>query len=410
MSSLMRAALTTRCDSPCRRFVTSVLLSVAVFLAAPCQAHLLNMSKARIQLLPAGEVEVRLALDLLITAGSRESYFELSRIPDPFNSAVVQETLAALPGAIHLTLGDVRVPLRLTGVSFPEESRETFLDPLAWPRTDLILRGTLAALRQVPEDRGLRVRYDASFRFEEPIANTIEDTVSGTSQTRWLVTGQTSAVFDAARWVDTDLPAPAEDTLDWRELIDFAKAGTLHILPGGVDHLLFVAGLCLGASSLGALIGVISLFTVAHSLTLCAMVLGWVSVPSVFVETMILLSILWVALANLLDRGRGALRYGVVLLFGLLHGLGFAGALLELELPSNTLVPSLLAFNAGVEIGQLVFVALLVGALLVVRHAFSEPTEGRLLPAPSAVVRGGSLFIALAAVGLIAASLGVLKA
>ncbi len=381
-----------------------LLLILLPALSAPSSAHLLNMSKARIQLLPEGEVEVRLALDLLLTAGSREAYFELSRSPDPMGNAQVQGKLERLPGAIHLMLGDARVPLTLTDVVFPQEPEEVFLDPLAWPRTELTLRGSLAALARSPSDSGLRIRYDGSFRFEEPIANTVEDAVTGSSQTRWLVTGQVSPPFDAANWIDADVPAPAQDSLDWSGLLDFAKAGLLHILPGGIDHLLFVAGLCLGARSLRALVGVISLFTVAHSLTLCAMVLGWVSVPSVFVEAMILLSIIWVALANLLAKGRERFRYGVVVLFGLLHGLGFAGALLDLELPSDMLVPSLLAFNVGVEIGQLLFVLLFLAALQLVRRGIGRPDSAGVLPAEPVAVRAGSLVIALAAAFLVATS------
>jgi hypothetical protein len=381
-----------------------LLLVLLTVLPAPSSAHLLNMSKARIQLLPEGEVEMRLALDLLLTAGSREAYFELSRVPDPMDAELVQAKLERLPGAIHLMLGDARVPLTLTKVVFPQEPQEVFLDPLAWPRTELTLRGSLAALTRPPSDSGLRVRYDGSFRFEEPIANTVEDTVTGGSQTRWLVTGQVSPLFDAANWIDADVPAPARNTLDWSGLIDFAKAGLLHILPGGIDHLLFVAGLCLGAASMRALIGVISLFTVAHSLTLCAMVLGWVSVPSAFVEAMILLSILWVAVANLLAKGQERFRYGVVVLFGLLHGLGFAGALLDLELPSDMLVPSLLAFNVGVEIGQLLFVLLFLTALQLVRRGIGKAARAGVLPAEPVLVRAGSLLIALAAVFLIAKS------
>jgi len=392
-----------------RRLGAALLASLLLLgLTRPAQAHLLNMSRAHVQLLPAGEVTVHLELDLLLTAGSREAYFALSRIPDPMRDDRVTETLAALPGAIHLTLGAARVPLELRTVTFPQERRETFLDPLAWPRTSLTLHGSLAGLAQEPADRGLRVRYDRSFRFEEPIANTIEDTASGTSQTRWLVTGQPSPVFDAMSWVDADIQAPPREALDWMGLVDFARAGLLHILPGGVDHLLFVAGLCLGAPSLRGLVGVISLFTVAHSLTLAAMVLGWVRVPSAFVETMILLSILWVAMDNLVRSRRGSLRYGIVLVFGLLHGLGFASALRSLELPATSLVPSLLAFNIGVEAGQLLFVLLLLAGLMLSRTiAASKPGRPPLPPGP-AVLRAGSTLIALAAIGLIAASRGLL--
>ena len=390
-------------------FAGCLLFALSLLPATPTTAHLLNMSKARILLQPGGDVELRLALDLLLTAGSRDAYFELSRVPDPMSSPIVQEKLGGLADAIHLDLGGVRVALTLADVRFPQEAKDVFLDPLAWPRTELTLRGSLAVPTEPPADSGLRVRYDDSFRFEEPIANTFEDTTAGSTQTRWLVSNQTSPIFDAGSWLEMPGKPPERESLDWFGLLDFVGAGFRHILPAGVDHLLFVAGLCLGARSLRALVAVITLFTLAHSLTLCAMVLGWVSVPARWVEPMILLSIVWVAVANIVGRTRTQLRYAIVLMFGLLHGLGFAGALLELGLPSHALVPSLLAFNIGVEVGQLCFVLLLLGALQLLRSARTEQGRQALLPTEPAVIRGGSLLIALGAGVLIATNLGLLN-
>lgn len=384
----------------------ALLLTFSLTQASPTSAHLLNMSKARVILQPGGNIELRLALDLLLTAGSRDAYFELSRIPNAIRSPEVRETLGGLADAVSLNLGGVRVPLALADVRFPQEPREVFLDPLAWPRTELTLRGSLASLPTPPTDRGLRVRYDDSFRFEEPIANTFEDTAAGTTQTRWLVSNQTSPIFDAGHWLAMPGPPPISPALDWLALVDFAAAGLRHILPAGVDHLLFVAGLCLGAGSLRSLVAVISVFTLAHSLTLCAMVLGWVNVSARVVETLILLSIVWVAVANLVARTRGKMRYMIVLIFGLLHGLGFAGALLDLGLPANALVPSLLAFNIGVELGQLLFVLMLLWGLQLLRRLRRTRVRRTLLPTEPAVLRGGSLLIALGAGLLIATDLG----
>ncbi|MEM9760306.1 MAG: HupE/UreJ family protein [Pseudomonadota bacterium] len=384
-----------------------LLLILILTPATQTAAHLLNMSKARILLQPGGDIELHLALDLLLTAGSRDAYFELSRISDPMSSPEVRETLGGLADAVSLTLGGVRVPLALADVRFPREPRKVFLDPLAWPRTELTLRGSLASLPRTPTDRGLRVRYDDSFRFEEPIANTFEDTAAGTTQTRWLVSNQTSPIFDAGRWLDIPGPPPLSPALDWFALVDFAKAGLRHILPAGIDHLLFVAGLCLGAGSLRSLVAVISVFTLAHSLTLCAMVLGWVSVPARIVESLILLSIVWIAVANVVARNRGKMRSMIVLIFGLLHGLGFAGALLDLGLPAKALVPSLLAFNVGVECGQLLFVLMLLFGLQLLRRWRGIRMHQALLPAEPALLRGGSMLIALGAGLLIATNLAL---
>jgi len=140
--------------------------------------------------------------------------------------------------------------------------------------------------------------------------------------------------------------------------------GGEHIL-GGVDHLLFVLGLLLLVHGLWPLVKTITAFTVAHSITLGAAVLGYVPVQSGPVEAAIALSIVMLAREIIMGhRGRFHLVHRqpwlVAFIFGLLHGFGFAGALGEIGLRSADIAPALLFFNLGVEAGQLVFVALLI--------------------------------------------------
>jgi len=144
----------------------------------------------------------------------------------------------------------------------------------------------------------------------------------------------------------------------------YLALGVEHIL-FGVDHLLFVLGLLLLVGGGRRLVWTITAFTLAHSLTLALASLGIVQVPVARVEAAIALSIVVVAVevANLW-RGRPGLSYrwpwSVAFVFGLLHGLGFAGALAEIGLPRDALVPALLLFNVGVEAGQLAFVAAVI--------------------------------------------------
>jgi hydrogenase/urease accessory protein HupE len=137
--------------------------------------------------------------------------------------------------------------------------------------------------------------------------------------------------------------------------------GIDHILLGP-DHLLFVLLLLLVVPSVGRLVGVITGFTLGHSVTLAMAVLGWVHVPGPPVESLIALSIVLLAHEAATDRPDPSLQrrpWVVSSLFGLLHGLGFAGALAETGLPTDNLPLGLLAFNLGVEVGQLAFVAVL---------------------------------------------------
>ena len=139
--------------------------------------------------------------------------------------------------------------------------------------------------------------------------------------------------------------------------------GFTHIVPQGYDHMLFVFGLFLSAPQWRPLLGQVTAFNVAHTLTLALAVLGVVSISSRIVEPLIALSIVWVGGENLRRRELGWGRLAVVFGFGLLHGLGFAGALTELGIGRTTLGPALLCFNLGVEAGQCSVLLLAFAAL-----------------------------------------------
>ena len=157
--------------------------------------------------------------------------------------------------------------------------------------------------------------------------------------------------------------------------------GVEHIL-FGLDHLLFVLALILLAPSRRVLLWTITAFTLAHSVTLALATLGVVRVPGPPVEAMIALSILLLAgeIAHL-ERGRPSLTarwpWLVAFSFGLLHGFGFAGALTAVGLPQGDIPLALFAFNAGVELGQLVFIAAVLGALGLVRRIELSPVADR---------------------------------
>ena len=146
----------------------------------------------------------------------------------------------------------------------------------------------------------------------------------------------------------------------------FFRLGVEHILTG-VDHLLFVLALVLGGGPIGSLFAVVTGFTVAHSITLALAVLGAVSPPAWIVEPVIALSIVYVAAENVFLKRTASWRCAVGFAFGLVHGFGFAGALLELDLPPAALAGALLSFNLGVEAGQAAVIAAFLPALLWLR-------------------------------------------
>jgi hydrogenase/urease accessory protein HupE len=165
----------------------------------------------------------------------------------------------------------------------------------------------------------------------------------------------------------------------------FVVHGIEHIL-FGFDHLLFVASLMLIVRSWRMLVKTITAFTVAHSITLTLAALGWVTLPSAPVEAMIAFSILLVATEFLkMERGQSSLTtawpWAVAFAFGLLHGFGFAGALTDLGLPEGDLPLALLSFNIGVETGQLMFIAVILGAVHSIRRIYTIPRRAILASA-----------------------------
>lgn len=151
----------------------------------------------------------------------------------------------------------------------------------------------------------------------------------------------------------------ADDNRSARDIVvAYTVLGIEHIL-GGIDHLFFVLGLLFLVGFNRRLVGTITAFTVAHSLTLASSALGWITLRSAPVEATIALSIMLVASEALRNRQTLATRWPalVAFIFGLVHGLGFAGALKDIGLPQDNLLTALLTFNLGVELGQLMVVA-----------------------------------------------------
>ena len=138
---------------------------------------------------------------------------------------------------------------------------------------------------------------------------------------------------------------------------EYIVVGFEHILPLGLDHILFVVGLFLLSPRFGPLAWQVSSFTVAHTVTLALGMLGIVSVSPAIVEPLIAASIVYVGVENILTKSLHRWRPIVVFLFGLLHGLGFAGVLTEFGLSTDHFVAGLIAFNVGVELGQLTVIA-----------------------------------------------------
>ncbi|WP_246107371.1 HupE/UreJ family protein [Puniceibacterium confluentis] len=235
------------------------------------------------------------------------------------------------------------ISLRADGVELPLALDDVTVGPVGnveLPR-DSILRFTAP----IPTDaKGLQVTWPASYGALILRQQGVEAPYTG-----YLDNGTPSD--------EIALTGGGEDTA-LQAFAGYIPVGFDHILPKGLDHILFVLGLFFLSTRIGPLLWQISAFTLAHTVTLALGAMGWVTLPGSIVEPLIAASIVFVAVENILTDGLSRWRPLVVFLFGLLHGLGFASVLGEFGLPPGQFFPALIGFNVGVELGQLTVIAL----------------------------------------------------
>ncbi len=170
---------------------------------------------------------------------------------------------------------------------------------------------------------------------------------------------------------------------------NYIELGFKHILPKGTDHILFILGLFLFSTAWKPLVSQITMFTIAHTITLGLAMNGILDLPERIVQPLIALSIVYVGVENIFNRGLQKSRLILVFAFGLLHGVGFASMLADFGMPEGAFATALISFNIGVELGQL---AILTGAFLLLGIWFGKRSWYKPL-----VVYPASAFIALLA-------------
>ena len=170
------------------------------------------------------------------------------------------------------------------------------------------------------------------------------------SEWQWLRKDQTSEPFSLT---EVFTRPPLHVTIS-----TYLVAGFEHILPKGLDHILFILGIFLLSVRIRPLLWQVTMFTVAHTITLGLTMHGIIALPDNIVEPLIALSIAYIGLENIFARRLHNSRLLLVFAFGLLHGMGFAGVLKEFGLPADAFMIALISFNVGVELGQLAVIAL----------------------------------------------------
>lgn len=204
------------------------------------------------------------------------------------------------------------------------------------------------------------------------VATVFTNSVDGKDHPRFMVMfpGESSFTFDLTGLTAKPPTGPtvgsvgthSTDSAAWSTFVSYLKQGFEHILPEGLDHILFVLGLFLLCRAWKPILIQVTIFTAAHTITLALATLGYVSADQRIVEAVIAASITIVALENIFRPTYGKFRLLMVFGFGLIHGLGFAQRLIDERIPEGSLGSALLGFNVGVELGQLAVIGLAVAA------------------------------------------------
>jgi hypothetical protein len=194
-----------------------------------------------------------------------------------------------------------------------------------------------------------------------------------------------------ATWALPDAKSSTSSTGAWSTAWSMIKLGVEHILTGW-DHLLFLLGLIIVGGSVRSLVGVVSAFTVAHSITLALAATGVFAPSPRLVEPAIALSIAYVGVENFFVQDASR-RWRITFPFGLIHGFGFAGALREIGLPHGQVPVALVSFNLGVELGQLGVLAVALPLVMAARRAPAFGTRGVRAVSSTIAVAGAVLFV-----------------
>jgi len=330
-----------------RRVATLALLAAA--LTTPTAAHEAERTRVVLSFTGDGRFVLEIANDPL---------WMLMRLETFAGGTVPANPTPAQRDARLAQLGSVfadRIVLFVDGHEVKAEQVE-YIPPSASSESSAALADSSASSAALASFRltGRMPPHAASLRWlygivADPYPLEIRQ-ADGSSTVEWIRGTNWSGVIDLTR----SFPRPRR-----REIArQYFVLGYTHILPKGLDHILFVLGIFLLSPRWRTMLLQVTAFTVAHSITLGLSIYGLVSLPSGVVEPLIALSIAYVAIENLVTRELKPWRLALVFMFGLLHGLGFAGVLRELGLPRGEFLTGLLTFNLGVEGGQVTVIAI----------------------------------------------------
>lgn len=388
----------------------SSLLALALLLApVAAWAHALNMTRVMVTSPVPGTMTVQVDIDLSLMLGSYEAYRDLLLAKGPAQEKPLRELGRRTLGELGVKLDNQPLVTDPKDWTLPDAPPDRIGDQTTSAMTTFRYVQTLA-----PGDHELTVTPPAMSKIEFPLAYTFSIPAQKLLMTRWLelpgassrtlklpgaapvelvakatteLSPETGGAANVAPKTDVrpaadgpiadrpHSPPAAPATSSANSAADYTpfelgvarfvsttlqhlRLGFKHIFPQGLDHVLFVLGLFFLGAKWRPLLSQTTAFTIAHTTTLGLSSYGIITLPARIVEPLIALSIAYVAIENIVRPKLGPARLVIVFCFGLIHGLGFASSLSEVPLPRDQFFTALLAFNFGVDFGQLFVIAL----------------------------------------------------
>ena len=354
-----------------RRETQILLICALSVFNSHLSAHMLNMSDISLNLNGADNSEMVLRIDLGQSLMRAEDYWQAANQKNGSQRTVpLQQAISKLRrDVVILTSGD--------RISLPEPEiimRAASLDSIKNPLTPQMAELTFE-LKMPEKIESLEIRLSDKLDIPWPCLVRIDGATMNLPISRLITNGsRSSGVIDLVndqKLLSNDLLSKlAMSAQSWAPNLVWIAAGAQHIIPLGLDHILFILALFFLNMRLVPLIAQVTVFTLAHSVTLCLAALGIVQLPAELIEPIIAASIVYMAVNNLLTNEVATHRLSIIFLFGLVHGLGFASALEALFPTDNWGVKTLFLFNVGIELGQL---AVLLIALLLFGWLRSKP-------------------------------------
>ncbi|OED38819.1 hypothetical protein AB833_18255 [Chromatiales bacterium (ex Bugula neritina AB1)] len=359
----------------------AIFVCIAALSGSDARAHEIRPAVATVTVEHHRQISISLLVNLeslIAEVGPQHSdtgesangdrYMQLRSLPPTLLEAEFEDFRTGFISAISVVgVGNSRYVLQVEALKIPA------VGDIA------IARDTIIELTFIPQPQEASVTWQWAERFGEIIVRTEAGSTGTEGYAALLSPGQRSGSIALFGEVNRSIT---------QEAGNYLVVGFEHILPKGWDHVLFVIALVLLSPRWKPLLLQVTTFTIAHSITLILGATGWLNVSASVVEPLIALSIVVVCMENIFPARIGRLRVPLVFLFGLLHGLGFAGVLIEVGLESNHYIVALLAFNIGIELGQLAVI--LACLLLFGLWLRDKPWYYRRITQPASVLIGAT--------------------